>query len=1260
MRRCYRVAEKFFTMPEASKLAYTEEIAAREGYGGSCYTPLGEEPAYQEGEKQHVESFSCTRPLEQSMCSHLPDGPKFHKNLFPDKQVPGFGPAYTSLWEALRERVALPMMDALEQMLCLPRGFLSLKSAETSSLNMSLLRALRYPARHSQQQSVDSQNTHNPKRRRSTRNRVSSAPIDVGISDHTDFEVFTIMHQDSPGLYLRSPSRGPSPHWFQLPFRYETLTVILGDMTELWSSGWLEATRHKVDSPAFGQEPRRSFVLFQAHDDLVKSPCCCEFAHTIPPLCVTMDTDSAARLSPEEVARHLGVDVQSGLSLLEVSVRQGLVPPNELEQEPEDPLYKKYLEQFKDPLILLLLGSAVLSLLIKQYDDAVSIFMAVTIVATVAFVQEYRSEQSLQALTTLLPPHATCLRGGKAADVLARELVPGDIVLVKSGDRIPADCRVVQTADLFVDESSLTGEGHAREKGCAAMGTVALEGDRAEDAGPVSHGQRAIPLAECTNMVFMGTLACGGHAKAVVIATGMKTEFGKTFEDMKEVESRRTPLQMKMDELGKQLSVLSFGIIGIIAIVGVLQGKKLLEMFNIGVSLAVAAIPEGLPICVTVTLALGVMRMAKRNAIVKRLPAVEALGCATVICADKTGTLTRNEMTVKEVFVMSEDDMIDVAGVGYEPVGDFTVCGRLVAPHSSPAVASLLEAACLCNNAVLGETAAGGGGDMSTASEDSATRGQPTEICLLVAAQKFGVADPRPTHKRVHEVAFSSSKKKMEVRCVDGAGEATCYVKGSVEAVLPNCSYFQGRQGAAAGLGEGERRRVLDAAGALGSKGRRVMAVACGKSEDSLVFCGLVGIMDPPRASAIAFAERMQACSTRMCMITGDAEDTAVAVASAVGFFDPTHHRTLSGAEIERMTPSELKAFVHEVAVFYRTSPRHKLSIVKALQGIGEVVVMTGDGVNDAPALKAADIGVAMGISGSDVAKEAADMVLMDDDIATITAAIEEGKAIFYNIKNFLTFQLSTAVAALSIVAVATFLGFKCPINAMQILWINIIMDGPPAQSLGVEPVHGAIVQRPPRRASDPVISRRLIWRVLSSGALIVVGTLWVFSLGMTQNGVLLKNAELTRRDTTMTFTTFMDMFANKAFIYSVGGSVLGQMLVVYLPWLQSVFQTEALSLNDLAFIVFVTSSMVGLDTARKLLFPDRQGETSAWAGDMPEFYHNSSIAESVNSWLSGYRAVLMRMPRALNTFILDNTAWFRNELLACSTLLKHNPTFDR
>lgn len=927
-----------------------------------------------------------------------------------------------------------------------------------------------------------------------------------------------------------------------------------------------------------------------------------------------METDKATSLPPQEVVRHLGSDVRNGLSSLEATVRQGLVAPNELEQEEDDPLYQKFLEQFKDPLVLLLLGSAVLSLLIKQYDDAVSIFMAVTIVATVAFVQEYRSEQSLHALTKLLPPHATCLRSGKAEDLMARELVPGDVVLIKSGDRIPADCRIVEAADLSVDESSLTGEGDAHTKVVSALEPTV----RGESAAANDHG--GIPLAECKNMVFMGTLTCGGHAKAVVTATGMKTEFGKTFGNMKDVETRRTPLQLKMDELGKRLSLLSFGIIGVIAIVGVLQGKKLLEMFNIGVSLAVAAIPEGLPICVTVTFALGVMRMAKRNAIVKRLPAVEALGCATVICADKTGTLTRNEMTVKEVFVLSEDDTIEVGGVGYDPVGDFSLGERRLTPQNHPALTRVLEAACLCNNAVLSDNRSGRDiPSLSTgvAPGEAATRGQPTEICLLVAAEKFGITDPRKSCERIHEAAFSSNTKRMQVRCRHDMAEEAFYVKGSVESVLEQCFSFQSKTGISSRITEKERRRIMDAASELGSRGRRVMAIAFGSSEDALVFGGLVGIMDPPRPSAVKFAETMQACSTRVCMITGDAEDTAVAVASAIGFFDPLQHRTLSGAEVERMTAAELEAFVHTVAVFYRTSPRHKLNIVQALQAIGEVVVMTGDGVNDAPALKAADIGVAMGLSGSDVAKEAADMILMDDDVGTITAAIEEGKAIFYNIKNFLTFQLSTAVAALSIVALATFMGFKCPINAMQILWINIIMDGPPAQSLGVEPVHGAIVRRAPRKAQDPVISNRLMLRVLTSGALIVIGTLWVFSREMTENGVLSRATEPTRRDTTMTFTTFvmfdmfnalccrsadkivpqMDLLANKAFLYSVGGSLVGQMLVVYCPPLQRIFQTEALSLNDLLYIVFVASSMVALDIARKVLFPDHQQESSVWLG---------------------------------------------------------------
>ncbi|CAM9580982.1 unnamed protein product, partial [Phaeothamnion confervicola] len=745
-----------------------------------------------------------------------------------------------------------------------------------------------------------------------------------------------------------------------------------------------------------------------------------------------IETTKAATTGVNAVLQQLGTDAGTGLSTAEVEMRQAAgCPPNELEHEDDEPLWKKFLDTFKDPLILLLIASAVVSLVMRQIDDAISIFAAVTIVGTVAFVQEYRSEQSLQALNRLIPPHATCLRDSQAQDLMAKDLVPGDIILFASGDRIPADCRIIAATDMMIDESSLTGEDHPVHKTFEVVKAPPSANGGSGGGGGGGGGDEAqLPLAECCNMAFMGTLVSTGYGRGIVVSTGMKTEFGKTFEDMKEVEARRTPLQAKMDDLGKQLSMMSFGIIGVIALVGVLQGKPLLEMFTIGVSLAVAAIPEGLPICVTVTLALGVMRMAKRNAIVKKLPAVEALGCATVVCVDKTGTVTQNQMTVQDIFLCCEHETVQVrsvTGVGYSLVGEFLLGGVIIRPGSHAALSGLLEAACLCNNASLGDgnsssaappasgpskpaaaapTSAGrqqqggngngknglngngsnrGGGD-----ENGGRRGQPTELALLVAAAKFGMADPRGAYEREHEVAFSSERKRMEVRCrpVSGSGvgrsgaaplPATYYVKGTLEGVLEHCTSFAGRDGATRALGEAERRRLASAATALGQAGRRVLAVAHGASLKALTLAGLLGITDPPRPGTAAAVTEMQSCRTRLAMITGDAEETAVAIASQVGFYDPAVHRTLSGPEIERLSPGELESMIRDVAVFYRTSPRHKLAIVRALQALGEVVAMTGDGVNDAPALKAADIGVAMGKCGTDVAKEAADMVLVDD-----------------------------------------------------------------------------------------------------------------------------------------------------------------------------------------------------------------------------------------------------------------------------------------
>ena len=964
-----------------------------------------------------------------------------------------------------------------------------------------------------------------------------------------------------------------------------------------------------------------------------------------------------------EVLDKHKVDAATGLTSDEVGARMRIHGANEMEEGEQETLCQKYMDQLKEPLIVMLLCSALVSAVMRQYDDALSIAAAVLIVSTVAFIQEYRSEKSLEALNKLVPPKCHALRDGRVVHIMARELVPGDIVQIGVGDRVPADCRVLSCTDLLVDESSLTGEALPAEKTAALlpfneMGSSSTTNHNQHGsatnlssslsasasvstsaAGGLEGGrggfEQEIPIAERTNMIFLGTLVCNGHGKALVVGTGMKSEFGKTFEEMRDMENRRTPLQAKMDALAKQISMISFGVIIVIGLLGLAQGKGLLSMFQIGVSLAVAAIPEGLPICVTVTLALGVMRMAKRNAIIKKLPSVEALGCATVVCVDKTGTLTQNQMTVQEVFCLGLGQgphgagELRFTGVGYKVAGcRVTLNGTHLAPKSLPPLVQLLEAACLCNNAHLeghtladnkqqqqqkkkkGDTesnsssptasgaAAGGGGVV--------VRGQPTEAALLVAAAKYGVDDPRFSHERVYEVAFNSERKYMEVVCqCQRTHASTTYIKGILEAILPNCeTYLGGKDGCTLlALRDKDRALVAHKAQAMAREGLRVLAIAWGAQKNALTFGGLVGMLDPPRPGVRDSIALMRQSKIRVAMITGDAKETAESIATELGFYEKGIDEALSGQEMEYMSAQQLESVIKRVAVFYRTSPRHKLAIVRALQAVGEVVAMTGDGVNDAAALKQSDIGVAMGQSGTDVAKEAADMIMVDDNFTTITYAVEEGKSIFYNIKNFLTFQLSTSVAALTIVAVATLMGLDCPLNAMQILWINIIMDGPPAQSLGVEPVDPVVMRRPPRRASEPILDRALGVRVLSNAALITVGTLYVYWKEMGHDGIVSK------RDTTMTFTTFVsfDMFnalccrhaekpvltlppfSNKPFLVAVGGSLVGQFLVIYFPPLQEIFQTEALSFMDLVYIFFLTSSLLLLDTVRKVMFRPAQ-----------------------------------------------------------------------
>uniref|UniRef100_A0A6U4FFK0 Calcium-transporting ATPase n=1 Tax=Phaeomonas parva TaxID=124430 RepID=A0A6U4FFK0_9STRA len=873
-----------------------------------------------------------------------------------------------------------------------------------------------------------------------------------------------------------------------------------------------------------------------------------------------MDTAKAAEMMAEEALHAMRVEASAGLSSEAVFQARDLYGRNEMEKEDEETLLQKYLDQFKDPMILLLLASAGVSLLVRQFDDAISIALAVVIVSTVAFVQEYRSEQALAALEDLVPPRTNVLRGGVTINVEARDVVPGDILVLSAGDLVPADARVVASAGLMTDESSLTGESDPKSKSPARL-------DVRRD------GATAVALADCRNMVFMGTLVTAGNGRAVVTATGMKTEFGATFAELRDMEDPKTPLQLTMDELGKNLSVMSFAIIGVISVVGWLRGRPLLSMFQIGVSLAVAAIPEGLPICVTVTLALGVVRMAARKAIVKKLPAVEALGCTNVICVDKTGTLTQNRQVVTEVFLPCEHNRIEVTGEGYHLEGSVILDGAPLRVDSHTAVTRLFEAACLCNNAQLKQAGRGG---------EPGVVGQSTEGAILVAATKLGLADPRLRWHRVSEEPFSSEQKKMSVTCrlgVGGDAEARVetFMKGGPQLVLGKSKYYLGRSGELLPLDHTATGNITEVAREMGSRGLRVLGVAFRSSdelESNMCFLGLLGMRDPPKAGVREAVGVMRDAGVRVIMVTGDAYETAVSIGGDLGLYDGEAggHKAISGGELEGMSDIEREALIRDVTVFYRLSPRHKRIIVKALQATGHVVGMTGDGVNDSSALKAAQIGVAMGLNGTEVAKEAADMILLDDNFSTILPAVEEGKAIYHNIKNFLTFQLSTSVAALSLVSFSTAFGYANPLNAMQILWINIIMDGPPAQSLGVEPVDNTVRKRPPRDMREPIVSRKLLTRVLSTALLVVAGTLHVFL-----SEYYADDMQVTKRDTTMTFTVFVafDMvnayccrsdskpfwelqpFNNRMFLVAVGLSILGQLAVIYVPFFQAIFQTE-------------------------------------------------------------------------------------------------------
>lgn len=892
--------------------------------------------------------------------------------------------------------------------------------------------------------------------------------------------------------------------------------------------------------------------------------------------------------SVEETISEFQTDPKQGLTNNhDIVTRRSIHGINELSHEEDENLALKFLSSFyEDPLILLLIGSAVISFWMGNVDDAISITLAITIVVSVGFIQEYRSEKSLQALNKLVPAEANLTRNGSTSSVLASTLVPGDLVHFSQGDKIPADVRLIRAAHLSIDESNLTGENRPVKKSTSAITN--------EKNDFISVTNR-----EC--IAFMGTLVRDGNGSGIVVATGPKTEFGAVFDMMSEIEKPKTPLQNAMDKLGKELSIFSFIIIGLICLIGVIQGRSWLDMFQISVSLAVAAIPEGLPIIVTVTLALGVLRMAKKKAIVRRLPSVETLGSVNVICSDKTGTLTQNHMTVTKIWAFDFQGSFNSPFLLVDKLDDNNLHNQVTTN-----IHRLLETGNVCNNGKY-------------SAENEVYVGNASDVALLECLPHFGLEDIRGTKEVLYELPFSSNRKYMAICVHTGDIEKSeTYAKGATEKVLGLCSKYYDENGEVKPLTNETKELIHEKSRSLAHEGLRVLSFARNnvkfvnegndnKDPSNLIFCGLIGMKDPPRPNIGRSISLLMKGGVHVIMITGDSPSTALNIAKQIGMPVINSDSVMTGDQLDSINEASLAEAIHNVTVFARTTPEHKVLIVKALQRRGDIVAMTGDGVNDAPALKLADIGIAMGHNGTDVAKEAADMVLTDDDFSTILDAIEEGKGIFYNIQNFITFQLSTSIAALSLIAMATFFGLPNPLNAMQILWINILMDGPPAQSLGVEPVDHEVMNKPPRKRNHKILNDAVIKRVIQSAIIIILGTLYIFVKEMRDN-------EVTARDTTMTFTCFVffDMFSalscrnysksifelgmqNQMFNFAVLGSLIGQLCAIYVPFFQTIFQTEALYLSDLVHLLFLTSSVLIVDEVRKFYVRRKNAFTNAY-----------------------------------------------------------------
>ncbi len=895
---------------------------------------------------------------------------------------------------------------------------------------------------------------------------------------------------------------------------------------------------------------------------------------------MTQEPQRWYEVSPQQAVEQLETSHDSGLSVAEAAARLERDGPNKLDEGEHVPAWKRFLGQFNNVLNYVLMGAAVMSAAVGDLKDPIVILIVLLINAIAGFIQENKADEAMKALGSMLEAVVTVRRGSRAVDVPASELVVGDIVLLEAGDMVPADGRILLARNLSVDEATFTGESMPVEKNSATL----------------APSEGGLAVNDQANCLFMNTTVVRGRVELAVTGTGMDTEVGGIAGLMNAVPEEHTPLQKQLDHLGKRLAAIAVVAVAAVFILAMIQGETFADAALEAVALAVAAIPEGLPAVVTVTLALGVSGMAAKNAIVKRLASVETLGSTTAICSDKTGTLTLNQMTVTHFFTRGETWSAEGVGYGREgPVtnsagaqGDFTIAGN-------PA----LVMATVCNDAHLGTDADG----------RAQIVGDPTEAALLVVAEKAGL-DTEATRKRYPrkaEVPFESERKFMATLHEHPADSqrSVIVVKGAPDVILGLADRVATADGESE-LTEELRTQLLEQNHEMGSMGLRVLAIASRSipvradeyegdlvtDVDSLRVEALLGILDPARPEAIEAVADCKNAGIRVRMITGDHPSTAAAIASELGI----PGEVVTGAELDEMSPEELDERIEGIGVYARVAPHHKVRVVECLRSQGEVVAMTGDGVNDAPALKTADIGVAMGITGTEVTKEAGDMILADDNFATIVAAVERGRAIYVNILTFVRFQLTTNVAAISTILLARVFGMPMPFNPIQVLFVNIIADGPPAISLGMDPPRPNLMDRQPRSTTETILNRSRLTRIVYAAALMTIATLGLLAIaeGRVEEEVAL----------TMTFTMFVFLqlanalsvraggstifsrhtFTNRTLWWSLGGLVVVQVLVVELPFLQNVFST--VSLNGAQWLIclaFPLGFLLAEDVRRRL-----------------------------------------------------------------------------